>query len=515
MSSLDQTFGVYVHWPFCAQKCPYCDFNSHVRHQGWDEDRFLAAYLRELDSVKEMLGAAPSPRPLRGEGGGEGQQVTPQQAAAPHPNPLPMPLRLAWGEGTSRTVTSIFFGGGTPSLMKPATVAAILDHIAGLWPVDANAEITLEANPGSVEATRFKGYRAAGVNRVSMGFQSLRDDDLKRLGRIHTVDESKAALKIARDTFERFSFDLIYARPGQQPGAWRTELAEALDLAGDHLSLYQLTIEPDTPYAALHAAGKLIVPDQDAALALYEITQEMTAARGLLPYEISNHARPGQESRHNLLYWRYGEYAGVGPGAHGRIVVGDHFTSSFVGEAGRGGIPTLAITDSPHPQPLPTRGRGVDRRLATVAEKNPEAWAALVERQGHGFVEMTDITPAEQADEMLLMGLRLREGISLDRLAALGGVRPSTEALAHLQRLGMIELARGRSFAHSVFDGWRGNELDEIAMCAGPGLAPEELGPRGLGDNAPPSLVRATPKGRFVLNAVVAELSKNFVAADS
>jgi putative oxygen-independent coproporphyrinogen III oxidase len=451
-ASTDPAFGVYIHWPFCAQKCPYCDFNSHVRHQGWDEARFLAAYLRELDAVAGMLGSSPSPRSCTQR-----------------------------GEGTSRTVTSIFFGGGTPSLMKPATTAAILDHIAKLWSVDPKAEITLEANPGSVEATRFKGYRAAGINRVSMGFQSLRDGDLKRLGRIHTVDESKAALKIARETFERFSFDLIYARPGQQPDAWRAELAEALDLAGDHLSLYQLTIEPDTPYAALHAAGKLIVPDQDAALALYEITQELTAARGLLPYEISNHASPGQESQHNLLYWRYGEYAGVGPGAHGRLL----------------------------PSPRPSWGEGAVRRLATVAEKNPEAWAALVEANGHGFREITEISRAEQADEMLLMGLRLREGIDLDRLAALGGVRPSTEALTHLQKLGMIELGKGRSFAPDIASNWRLNELEPIAMCAGPGLAPE-----GVGHNAPPSIIRATPKGRFVLNAVVAELSKSFAAAD-
>ena len=292
LSARDPGFGVYIHWPFCAQKCPYCDFNSHVRHKGWDEARFLAAYLRELDHVAGMTG--------------------------------------------QRFVQSIFFGGGTPSLMKPETVGAILDHIAKLWAVEPNAEITIEANPGSVEATRFQGYKRAGINRVSMGLQSLRDAELKKLGRIHTVEESKAALKIARDTFERFSFDLIYARPGQQPDAWRAELAEALELAGDHISLYQLTIEPDTPYAALHATGKLIVPDPDAALALYEITQEMTTARGFDAYEISNHARPGEESRHNLLYWRYGEYAGVGPGAHGRVIVGN--SSPLVGEAGRGGI---------------------------------------------------------------------------------------------------------------------------------------------------------------------------------
>ena len=346
MTKRSRPFGVYIHWPFCAQKCPYCDFNSHVRFGGWDEARFLKAYLRELDSVAGMIAASPSPRSSRGEGHGvavppargEGPQYTLSQATAPHVmsktcfqhDPLPIE---GMGRGNRRTVSSIFFGGGTPSLMKPQTVGAILDHIAKLWPIDANAEITIEANPGSVEATRFKGYRDAGVNRVSMGLQSLRDDDLKKLGRIHTVAESKAALNIARSTFNRFSFDLIYARPKQTPQDWRAELAEALDLAGDHISLYQLTIEPDTPYAALHASGKLIVPDADAALALYEITQEMTAARGLNSYEISNHARAGQESQHNLLYWRYGEYAGIGPGAHGRLLT-DIETVSLLAPSG-------------------------------------------------------------------------------------------------------------------------------------------------------------------------------------
>lgn len=392
-------FGIYVHWPFCAQKCPYCDFNSHVRFGGWDEARFLAAYKCELDNVAGRIG--------------------------------------------TRTVSSIFFGGGTPSLMKPDTVAAILDHIAALWPIAPAAEISIEANPGSVEAERFAGYRAAGVNRVSMGLQSLRDDELKKLGRIHTVAEAKAALGIARATFDRFSFDLIYARPGQSPEAWRAELAEALDLAGEHLSLYQLTIEPDTPYFALHAAGKLIVPDADAALALYEITQEMTAARGLVAYEISNHARPGEESQHNLLYWRYGEYAGVGPGAHGRIITGG-------------------------------------QRHASVTERNPERWCELVEQRGAGFTEMTPLTRAEQADEMLLMGLRLREGIDLSRLAALGGAQPSPAAMDELIELGLLEYAPG------LTDGGSDSVLRRI---------------------------RATPQGRFVLNAVVAKLSKSFEAA--
>jgi putative oxygen-independent coproporphyrinogen III oxidase len=417
-------FGVYIHWPFCAQKCPYCDFNSHVRHKGWDEARFLSAYMRELEFVRAQIGA--------------------------------------------RRVGSIFFGGGTPSLMKPETVGAILDHVAKLWPVDRNAEITIEANPGSVEATRFRGYRASGVNRVSMGLQSLRDAELKKLGRIHTVEESKAALKIARDTFERFSFDLIYARPGQTPAEWRAELAEALDLAGDHISLYQLTIEPDTPYAALHAAGKLIVPDGDAAATLYEITQELTGARGLDAYEISNHAKLGEESRHNLLYWRYGEYAGVGPGAHGRLLAD-------------GG------------------------RIATVAEKNPEAWAARVEENGHGFTERTGITRAEQADEMLLMGLRLREGVDLARLAALGGVAPSKQAMDGLMALGLLERISAAT-PGTASGNWRANELEPIAMCLSAGERPEHA----VAVQASLDIIRATPKGRFVLNAVVAELSKSF-----
>ncbi len=367
----DQTFGIYIHWPFCAQKCPYCDFNSHVRFGGWDEDRFLAAYLRELDWIAS---AAPSGRLAERE-----------------------------SEGATRRVSSIFFGGGTPSLMKPQTTGAILDHIAKLWLLEANAEITLEANPGSVEAERFKGYRAAGVNRVSMGFQSLRDEELKKLGRVHTVAEAKAALAIARATFERTSFDLIYARPGQSPQQWREELREALTMVDDHVSLYQLTIEPDTPYAALHAAGKLIVPDPDAALELYEITQEMTAAKGLAAYEISNHAKPGAESRHNLLYWRYGAYAGVGPGAHGRL-----------------------LTHAPSGRLPAGESEGATRvRVATVAERHPETWAAKVEKEGHGFTEWTPLTPSEQADEMLLMGLRLTEGVDLEDWRASAASAPA------------------------------------------------------------------------------------------
>ncbi|MET0432324.1 MAG: radical SAM family heme chaperone HemW [Hyphomicrobium sp.] len=424
MTDRDTTFGVYVHWPFCAQKCPYCDFNSHVRHKGWDEARFLSAYKREIDWVADRIGA--------------------------------------------RVATSVFFGGGTPSLMQPTTVGAILEHIAKRWGIADDAEITLEANPGSVEAARFRGFRDAGVNRVSIGVQSLRDEELRKLGRIHSVAEAKSALEIARATFERFSFDLIYARPGQTADGWRAELGEALTLAGDHLSLYQLTIEPDTPYAALHAAGKLVIPDDYDAGTLYEITEEMTAERGLAAYEVSNYARAGSESRHNLLYWRYGEYAGIGPGAHGRLV-------------SSGG------------------------REATITERNPEAWLASVEGADNGIVELTGLSAAEQADELLLMGLRLTEGVDLDRLAEVGGVEPSPAAIAELRELGLLEFAPSVS-ATAITADWRRNELDEIVACAGPGLAPET--PNHSSDR-----VRVTPRGRLVLNAVVAKLSNSFQRA--
>ncbi|RUP00144.1 radical SAM family heme chaperone HemW [Hyphomicrobium sp.] len=424
MTEDSTTFGVYVHWPFCAQKCPYCDFNSHVRHKGWDEARFLFAYKREIDWLADRIG--------------------------------------------SRSATSVFFGGGTPSLMQPSTVAGILDHIAKRWSIARDAEITLEANPGSVEASRFRGFRDAGVNRVSIGVQSLRDDELRKLGRIHSVEEAKAAIAIARSTFERFSFDLIYARPGQSADEWRRELAEALALAGDHLSLYQLTIEPDTPYAALQAAGKLIVPDDYDASALYEITEETTARHGLQAYEVSNYARPGQESQHNLLYWRYGEYAGVGPGAHGRIIAGGC-------------------------------------REATIIERNPEAWLARVENDGHGIIELATLSDGEQADELLLMGLRLSEGVDLARLALLGGVRPSPVVLEDLTRLGLLERLTPARRTTDV--NWRRNELDEISACLGPGLSP-----------ATPynsvSRIRVTPKGRLVLNAVVAKISDSFEQTD-
>jgi putative oxygen-independent coproporphyrinogen III oxidase len=268
-------FGVYIHWPFCLSKCPYCDFNSHVRREPIDEPRFVRAFAAEIAATAARV--------------------------------------------PDRTVSTIFFGGGTPSLMQPATVASILDAIAKHWDVAPDVEVSLEANPTSVEATRFRGYRAAGVNRVSLGVQALDDRVLAELGRMHTSREALDAVAIARSIFARYSFDLIYARPRQDPKDWAAELTRALAEAGDHLSLYQLTIEQDTPFAALHAAGKLAIPDDDLGRELYDTTLEICAAHGLPAYEISNHARPGGECRHNLVYWRAQEYAGIGPGAHGRL----------------------------------------------------------------------------------------------------------------------------------------------------------------------------------------------------
>jgi oxygen-independent coproporphyrinogen-3 oxidase len=339
-AEIHTAFGVYVHWPFCLSKCPYCDFNSHVRHAPIDEERYVRAFAREIATTA---------------------------ARAP-----------------GREVTSIFLGGGTPSLMAPQTVGAILDAIARHWPVARDVEVTLEANPTSVEATRFRGYRAAGVNRVSLGVQALDDASLKGLGRLHTAQEARDAVAIARAAFERYSFDLIYARPEQTPRMWRDELELAISEAAEHLSLYQLTIEPGTPFFGLHAAGKLKTPDEATARALYDVTQEVCAARGLPAYEISNHARPGAECKHNLVYWRGQEYAGVGPGAHGRLDIGG-------------------------------------ARHATATEKRPESWLMRVEARGHGVVTDERLNSEERADEYLLMGLRLAEGIDPRRYAALSG----------------------------------------------------------------------------------------------
>jgi putative oxygen-independent coproporphyrinogen III oxidase len=357
-------FGVYVHWPFCLSKCPYCDFNSHVRHAVIEEERFVRAFAREIATTAERIGP--------------------------------------------RTVHTIFLGGGTPSLMQPQSVSRILDAIAKHWSVAPDAEVTLEANPSSVEAARFRGYRAAGVNRVSIGVQSLDDAALKALGRLHSALEALEAVEVGRATFTRMSFDLIYARPGQTVAAWRAELQRALTHAGEHLSLYQLTIEPDTPFAALHASGKLVTPDEGTARALYDVTQELCTAAGLPAYEVSNHARPGGECRHNLIYWRGGEYAGIGPGAHGRLDIDG-------------------------------------QRHATATERRPEAWLVQVESVGHGLVADDILLREERADEYLLMGLRLAEGIDPDRYAAIAGRPLEQEQIDKLVTLGFLETdPRGR-----------------------------------------------------------------------
>ncbi len=351
-------FGVYVHWPFCAAKCPYCDFNSHVHRGAFDEPGFVAAYAAEIAHF----------------------------------------AKLAPG----RTVRSIFFGGGTPSLMEPRSVETILDAIAGSWTIAADAEITLEANPTSVEAERFRGYRAAGVNRVSLGVQSLRPGPLAELGRRHTVDEAVRAVRLAQSIFTRSSFDLIYARPRQTLGDWEDELKEALWMAEGHVSLYQLTIEMGTRYYDLWNAGKLKLPDEDLGADFYELTQELTRAAGLPAYEISNHARPGQESIHNLIYWRYGEYAGIGPGAHGRLLVNGH-------------------------------------RHATAMEKLPFEWQKRVLARGHGMATDDILTWEEEGDELLVMGLRLREGIDPARFATLSGRSLDPRQVDELKRIGFVE----------------------------------------------------------------------------
>src|ERR1700733_12568499 len=339
MNSLTEPLSLYIHWPFCLSKCPYCDFNSHVR-ENIPQSRFRAALRRELAWEAARLGR--------------------------------------------RRLTSIFFGGGTPSLMEPDTVADLIADATRLFDPADDLEITLEANPTSVEASRFAAYRTAGVNRASIGIQSLDPDALHMLGRQHSAAQAITALETARATFPRISFDLIYARPGQTLEAWRSELRQALAIAADHLSLYQLTIEPGTQFATLHQRGAIILPDDDTAVALYEETSEAAARKGLLPYEVSNYARPGSESRHNLTYWRYNDYAGIGPGAHGRLTL---------------------------PEGL----------VATRRHRAPEPWADRVERAGHGMTEQTELSADEAAREMLLMGLRLMEGVAADRFVARTG----------------------------------------------------------------------------------------------
>jgi putative oxygen-independent coproporphyrinogen III oxidase len=341
-----EPLALYIHWPFCLAKCPYCDFNSHVR-EVLPQARFRAALLRELEWEAARLGR--------------------------------------------RALRSIFFGGGTPSLMEPETVAALIDRAQALFVPEPDLEITLEANPTSIEAGRFAGFRTAGVNRVSIGVQSLDEAALRMLGREHSAAQAVAALEIGRRLFPRLSFDLIYARPDQSEVAWRGELRQALDLAADHLSLYQLTIEPGTGFEARHRRGEIVLPEGELAAALYSATAEEAARFGLLPYEVSNYARPGSESRHNLAYWRYGDYAGIGPGAHGRLLLGDNL-------------------------------------VATRRHRAPEIWAARVEAQGHGSSEESVVDATDRGREMLLMGLRLTEGVPAAAFAARTG-RPLLDAL--------------------------------------------------------------------------------------
>ncbi len=337
--AVTEPLAVYIHWPFCRSKCPYCDFNSHVR-DSVDAARWTRALMRDLEHQAEFT--------------------------------------------TGRAVGSVFFGGGTPSLMPPATVAELLDGVQLHWAVTPDLEITLEANPNSAEADRFRAFAAAGVNRLSLGVQALDAAALRFLGRAHDREEAIAAIEHARATFPRFSFDLIYARPGQSVAAWRRELDEALTIAGEHLSLYQLTIEPGTAFATLARRGELVPPEEDSTAALFEITQDRLAAAGLPAYEISNHARPGAECQHNLAYWRYQDYVGVGPGAHGRL--------------------TRAGT-----------------KFATRQYRVPEKWLAAGEATGTGIEETAVIERETAIEEMLMMGLRLVEGVSRAKLECAAG----------------------------------------------------------------------------------------------
>jgi len=379
---MTDAFGIYVHWPFCAAKCPYCDFNSHVRDR-FDDARWAAAIARELESVAILQGENRPP------------------------------------------VSSIFFGGGTPSLMGGAATAVVLDAVAKHWTVLPDAEITLEANPNSVEQGRFRDYRAAGVNRVSIGVQALNDPALKFLGRLHGAEEAKAAVKLATSIFPRVSFDLIYARPDQTLEQWRNELEEALSYGTEHLSLYQLTIEKGTSFETQYRLGKFALPEDGLAADLFALTDDICRAHGLHAYEVSNHARKGAESRHNLLYWRYQPYAGVGPGAHGRL-------------AREGGM------------------------RATLAERLPERWFAKVENEGSSL-ETEEIGGEDAAQEHLLMAMRLQEGLDLGAYEARWKVRLPREKISALQEEGILALDKGCLYA--------------------------------------------TPKGRLLLNTLIAELA--------
>lgn len=351
-------FGLYIHWPFCQSKCPYCDFNSHVSAQ-IDQQRWGRAYLSEIDRIAAQT--------------------------------------------EDRLLNTVFFGGGTPSLMEPALVAMLMERIRARWTTANDFEVTLEANPGSVEAGRFRGFAEAGINRLSMGVQALNDTDLHRLGRLHSALDARRAFDIAREQFTRVSFDLIYARQHQLSDAWAQELREALAMAVDHLSLYQLTIEQGTAFGARHAAGGLKgLPDDDISADMYLMTQDICAAHGMPAYEVSNHARDGAQSRHNLIYWRYGDYAGIGPGAHGRITLDG-------------------------------------ARYATQTPLMPQDWLDQVERLCHGEATRYIIPRQEQALEYLMMCLRLREGIDLARYTSLSGTELPEDTIMDLSKQGLVQ----------------------------------------------------------------------------
>jgi oxygen-independent coproporphyrinogen-3 oxidase len=355
-------FGLYLHWPFCQAKCPYCDFNSHVARE-IDHRRWRDAYLSEIDRYAALL--------------------------------------------PGRVVNSVFLGGGTPSLMAPATVHDILEHVRKVWPAANDLEVTLEANPGSVEAGRFADFAAAGVARISLGVQALNDVDLGRLGRVHSVAEALQAFDIAKQSVDRVSFDLIYARQDQTLRAWREELEQAVDLAVDHMSLYQLTIENGTAFGDRYNAGKLRgLPPDDLAADMYDATQEICEAAGLEAYEVSNHARPGAESRHNMIYWRYGDYVGIGPGAHGRVTING-------------------------------------QRYATETWLQPDRWLQEAET-GHAESVRTPLSGSEQAGEYLLMGLRVSDGIDMTRYANIAGAPPDAATVQHLTDIGMVEQRESR-----------------------------------------------------------------------
>lgn len=354
--------GIYVHWPFCLSKCPYCDFNSHVRAR-IDEEAWAEALLQDLHHARSL--------------------------------------------SHNHQCVSVFFGGGTPSLMSASTVGKVIRTIDKLWGLNEGTEITLEANPNSIEAEKFKDFKAAGINRISMGIQSLRDDQLKFLGRTHGRAEALKAISIASDIFERYSFDLIYARPQQALKEWKAELSEALSLANGHLSLYQLTIEPQTAFAHAYRRGELKLPSEEISAELYELTGRLVGEKGYKAYEISNYAREGQECRHNMVYWRYQDYVGVGPGAHGRLT--------------RQG-----------------------KKIATKAYRAPETWLENVKKSAHGLEVVEDLTPFETLQELVLMGLRLREGIQLKEAEKILGVplvsQLNQKALTEFQADNLLEL---------------------------------------------------------------------------